>query len=66
MTITYEELQNNLDQYLLTASEDKDGHIISELTNVRKEKLDIVDLLVGILPQEASLVDGVDERLKNV
>lgn len=52
MTITATELKNNLGKYMqLAANEDiyitKNGHVIVKLSNPNKDKVEILDNLVG-------------------
>ena len=52
MTITATELKSNLGKYMqLAATEDiyitKNGHVIVKLSNPNKDKVDILDSLVG-------------------
>ena len=69
MTITATELKNDLSKYLqLAESEDvyisKNGRIICKITTPYSDKLAMVESLVGILPEDASLDEGKNERLK--
>ena len=69
MTITATELKNDLSKYLqLAESEDvyisKNGRIMCKITTPYSDKLAMVDSLVGILPEGASLDEGKAERLK--
>jgi prevent-host-death family protein len=69
MVITATELKTNIGKYLAMAmSEDivitKNGKNIVKLTNLRQEKLDILDSLVGIIPDNGmSLKEAKAERL---
>ncbi len=69
MTITSTELKNDLSKYLhLAESEDvfitKNGRVMCKITTVYEDKIALVNSLVGILPEGASIEEGKDERLK--
>ncbi|MBR1810979.1 MAG: type II toxin-antitoxin system prevent-host-death family antitoxin [Clostridia bacterium] len=68
MTITATELKLNLSKYLLlSVTKDiyitRNGKIISELTNPFKDRVDLVESLVGILPDDITPEEVRDERL---
>lgn len=68
MLITATELKNNLGKYLLlSATEDvfitKNGKIVAKLTNPYQDRVETAQSLFGILPKEANLEKGKDERL---
>lgn len=69
MSITATELKANLSKYLLlSATMDiyitRNGKIISKLTNPFQERVDIAKSLFGILPNDVSLEESREERLK--
>lgn len=69
MTITSTELKNDLSKYLrLAETEDifitKNGRIMCKLTTAYEDKVALVESLVGILPEGASIEEGKNERLK--
>ena len=71
MSITATELKTNLSKYLLLSeTEDiyitKNGKIISKLTNPFQDRLQIVDSLVGIIPDTVTLEEAKQERLSKV
>ena len=68
MTITVEELKENLDKYLeLSKSEDilvtKDGKPITTLTSPFAEKMEILHSLAGVLETDMTLKEAREERL---
>ena len=69
MTITATELKSNLGKYMrLAATEDiyitKNGHVIVKLSNPNKDKVDILDSLVGAADNVSdSLEDARKGRL---
>lgn len=71
MSITATELKANLSKYLLmSATMDiyitRNGKIISKLTNPFGERVDIAKSLFGILPNDVSLEESREERLKKI
>ena len=67
MTITVTELKSNLSKYLLlSATEDiyitKNGHILVKLSNPNREKIDILNSLVGAAESENLTLDEVKEK----
>ena len=71
MSITATELKNNLSKYLtLSLTEDiyitQYGKIVSKLTNPFQQRVDIATSLFGILPDEASVNDAREDRLKTI
>lgn len=71
MSITATELKENLGKYLiLSITEDvyitKNGKIISKLTNPYQNRLDILDSLVGIIPNDISFEKSKEERLSKI
>ena len=71
MSITATELKENLSKYLLlSATEDiyitRNGKIISKLTNPFVNRVQIVESLVGIIPDNISLEESRKERLDQI
>lgn len=71
MSITASELKMNLGKYLLlSATEDiyitKNGKIISKMSNPFQDRVNLVDSLVGILPQDITLEEAREERLNRI
>lgn len=71
MSITATELKENLGKYLiLSITEDvyitKNGKIISKLTNPYQNRLDILDSLVGIIPNDISFEKSKEERFSKI
>lgn len=71
MSITATELKCNLGKYLLlSATEDiyisKNGAIIAKLTNPFQDRIDMVESLVGIIPNDITLEEARDERLSKI
>ena len=69
MNITATELKTNIGKYLvLAASEDiivtKNNRPIAKLTNVKEDKMEILNSLVGVIPNNGcTLEDAKKERL---
>ena len=71
MSITVTEFKMNLSKYLiLSETEDiyitKNGKIISKLTNPFRDRVQIVDSLVGIIPDTVTLEEVKEERLNYI
>ena len=71
MSVTAAELETNLSKYLqLSASEDifitYNGKVISKLTNPFQDRVDIAKSLFGILPNDISLEEAREERMKRI
>ena len=71
MSITTTELKMNLSKYLLlSATEDiyitKNGKIISKLTNPFQDRVEMVNTLVGIIPDDVTLEEAREERLGKI
>ena len=71
MTITAAELGRNLGKYLqLAESEDilitHHGRAVAKLCNPYQDRVDAVNFLYGILPEDLSLEEARDERLQDI
>ena len=71
MSITATELKNNLGKYLmLAATEDifitRNGKVVAKLSNPHQDRVDIAKSLFGILPNEPTLEQAREERLKSI
>ena len=71
MAITATELKENLGKYLqISMTEDvfitKNGKIISKLTNPFKDRRELVESLVGILPDTMTIEEAKAERLSRI
>ena len=71
MAITATELKENLGKYLqISMTEDvfitKNGKIISKLTNPFKDRRNLVESLVGILPDTTTPEEAKAERLSRI
>ena len=71
MSITATELKSNLSKYLiLSATEDvyiiRNGKVISQLTTLFRERVDIAKSLFGILPDDVTEEEARDERLGKI
>ena len=71
MSITATELKTNLSKYLmLSAMQDifitKNGKIIAKLSNPFQDRVEMVNSLEGIIPQEASEKAAREERLSRI
>ena len=69
MTITSTELKNDLSKYLhLAEREDvfvtKNGRVMCKLSPVYEDKIAIVESLIGVVPSNATIDEGKNERLK--
>ena len=69
MTITSTELKNDLNKYLrLAQTEDvfvkKNGRVMCKLSPVYEDKIAIVESLIGVVPSNATIDEGKNERLK--
>lgn len=69
MTITSTELKNDLSKYLhLAETEDvfvtKNGRVMCKLSPVYEDKIAIVESLIGVVPSNATIDEGKNERLK--
>ena len=71
MSITASELKMNLGKYLLlSATEDiyitKNGKVIAKLSNPFQDRVNLVESLVGVLPQDITLEEARKERLDKI
>ncbi|MBQ4511775.1 MAG: type II toxin-antitoxin system prevent-host-death family antitoxin [Anaerolineaceae bacterium] len=71
MSITTTELEENLNKYLqLSATEDifitKNGKIIAKLSNPFEDRIQLVNSLVGIIPDTMTLEEAREERLSRI
>ena len=71
VSITATELKTNLSKYLLlSATEDiyitRNGKIISKLTNPFQDRVELVESLVGIIPDTVTLEEAREERLAKI
>ena len=71
MSITSTELKCNLGKYLLlAASEDiyitRNNKIVAKLCNPYQDKIDTAKSLFGILPDDLTLDESVEERLNKI
>ena len=71
MSITATELKANLSKYLLlSATEDvyitRNGKVISKLTNPFQERVAVAKSLFGILPDDITEDEALEERLKKI
>ena len=71
MSITTTELKENLSKYLqLSATEDifitKNGKIIAKLSNPFEDRIQLVNSLIGIIPDTMTLEEAREERLSRI
>ena len=71
MSITATELKKNLSKYLLlSATEDvyitRNGKVISKLTNPFQDRVQLVESLVGMLPDTMTLEEARKERNRKI
>lgn len=70
MSITTTELKENLAKYLqLSQTEDiyitKNGKVVAKLSNPFMSRVDDAKSLFGVLPKDASLDEGIEERVNS-
>ena len=71
MSITATELKMNLSKYLLLSSTEdiyitRNGKVVAKLTNPFQDRVQLVESLVGIIPDTKSLEDVRKERLAKI
>ena len=71
MSITATELKINLDKYLMLAeAEDiyitRNGKVIAKLSNPYQDRVDVAKSLFGILPNDITLEEALEERLNTI
>lgn len=71
MSITTTEFKENLNKYLqLSETEDifitKNGKIIAKLSNPFEDRIQLVNSLVGIIPDTITLEEAREERLSRI
>ena len=71
MSITANELKNNLGKYLmLAATEDifitKNGKVVAKLSNPHQDRVDMAKSLFGILSADITLEEAKSERLNQI
>ena len=71
MSITATELKTNLSKYLsLSATEDvyitRNGKVIAKLTNPFQDRVQLVESLVGIIPDTITLEEAREERIEKI
>lgn len=71
MSITATELKENLGKYLLLAAEEdifitRNGKVIAKLTSPFEDRVQMVESLVGIIPDDVTLEEAREERLDQV
>ena len=65
MTITATELKNDLIKYLKLADSEevfitKNGRVMCKLSSPYVDKMALVDSLIGILPENATIEEGIE------
>ena len=71
MSITATELKANLGKYLQIAEyEDiyitKNGRVVAKLSNPNQDRVNIAKALIGVIPENVSYEDAMEERLDNI
>ncbi len=71
MSITATELKMNLGKYLLLSeTEDiyitRNGKVVAKLTNPFQDRVDAARSLFGVLPQDVTLEEAREARLKQI
>ena len=71
MSITATELKKNMGKYLQMAeTEDvyitKNGKVIAKLTNPNMDKVKIAKSLIGVIPNDVSYDEAMEERLSKI
>lgn len=71
MSITATEFKNNMGKYLaLSAKEDiyisKNGKVIAKLSNPNKNRMQMAEALIGVIPTDITLQEAKDERVEKI
>lgn len=71
MTVTVTELKRKFGRYLMMSkTEDiyitKNGKVVAKLTNLNRERVDMVKALIGIIPKEIEFEETRKERLSRI
>ena len=71
MSITATELKQNLGRYLLlAATEDvyitKNGKVVAKLSNPNQDRVNMAKSLFGVLPQDITLEEAINERIDTI
>lgn len=71
MSITATEFKMNLGKYLvLSQTEDiyitKNGKVVAKLSNPNQDRVDIAKSLFGVIPDDVSLEDALEERRNKI
>ena len=71
MSITATEFKMNLGKYLvLSQTEDiyitKNGKVVAKLSNPNQDRVDIAKSLFGVIPDNVTLEDALEERRNNL
>ena len=70
MSITATEFKNNMGKYLaLSAKEDiysKNGKVIAKLSNPNKNRMQMAEALIGVIPADITLQEAKDERVEKI
>ena len=71
MSITATELKENLGKYLLLAAEEdiyitRNGKVIAKLTSPFEDRVQLVESLVGIIPDDITPEEAREERLNSI
>lgn len=71
MSITATELKSNLGKYLMLAEKEdiyitKNGKIVAKLSNPYQDRVEIANSLIGIIPDDITLDEAREERLKKI
>lgn len=71
MSITATEFKKNMGKYLdLSEHEDiyisRNGKVVAKLTNPNKNRLEMADSIIGIIPDTMTLEEAKNERAKAI
>ena len=71
VSITATELKMNLGKYLLMAEKEdiyitRNGKIVAKLSNPYQDRVDVAKSLFGIIPDEMTLEEAREERLRKI
>ena len=71
MSITATELKENLSKYLLLAAKEdiyitRNGKVIAKLTSPFEDRIQLVESLVGIIPDDITPEEAREERLDQI
>ena len=71
MSITATELKMNLGKYLSLAEHEdifitRNGKVIAKLSNPNADRIELANSLLGIIPDDITLEEAMDERARKI